>query len=151
MNYRDAALRMVNEAGGYGPAAAALGMTANSLKNRLYNQRGQWLLHPMMMQLQELSGSTHYASAVAAESGGTFVHHPCVKGLTDSELDELWAKLMEYFSKFGSVWVRSTSDGEITDSERKDIVDVTDQCHQTLDMLVAVSLQIMYRKKVDHG
>ncbi len=77
MNLRRAVLDMINAVNGkWIVAAAHLGWSESALKNRVYETRGQSLSISDALALQQLSGTSHFAEAIACASGGTFVLIP---------------------------------------------------------------------------
>lgn len=139
MDLRKAVVRMVNAVnGGWTVAAAHLGMTENALRNRVYETKGQALSTNDKLALQELSGTTLFAEALAAASGGTFVRLPeCDQVEHDSVqllFNELYSQLGEHFTLF----MDAIADGVIDSGERKDIQAHGAELHRKVEQLQAL-------------
>lgn len=132
MNFRDAAKKMIDVIGGWDAAAGLLGMSAGRLNNRVYSRRGQSLNHDQMMQLQASSGTSAYAEAVAAESGGTFVPHQ-ISAMTDDELQKELGEVMADCGHYVCDVVAATADGVIDAAELKRIANDRDVCHAAIE------------------
>lgn len=128
--------------GGADAMAAALGISKNSLHNRVYQVKGQAIDVEKAMVMQSLSGTTLFAEAVAYESGGVFIKMPEVNDVDRDELlfkfNDLYAHLGELSSKFKA----SISDDEIDKKERKVLRSVGHEIHQTIEELLALTFVI---------
>jgi len=125
--------------------AAALGMTRDALENRIYERKGQSVLTETDMQMQKFSGTTFFAQAVAAESGGTFLKLPDIGPISNdsilAKMNELHIELGEWSQKFA----KATADGEIDKRERADLSAVIDEIHRTLDEMRALTFRVYCR------
>lgn len=148
MDLRKARLGMIKAfPGGWDAMAAALGMTRQALENRVYERKGQSLLTETDLQMQALSDTEFFATAVARLSGGTFVKLP---RLADVGRDELLEKFNELYAELGSLsqaFKVAIDDDEIDRGERVNIETVADQMHRKLEELLAV----MFRVYCRHG
>lgn len=143
---RNAYLNMVKAfPGGWDAIAAALGMTRDALRNRVYETKGQGVLVETAMQMQAFSGTTYFAQAVATESGGTFLKLPNVDHIDNDtilgKMNELHIELGEWCQKFAA----ATADGEIDKRERADLSAVVDELHRTLDEMRALTFRVYCR------
>jgi hypothetical protein len=136
MDLRKAVVRMVNAVnGGWTVAAAHLGMTENALRNRVYETKGQTLSTNDKLALQDLSGTRHFAEAVAAISNGTFTPLPEVGQLaSDSvqqQFNQVYVQLGEHFKLF----MAAIDDGVIDTVERADIQEHGAELHRNVEQL----------------
>lgn len=143
MDVRNAIIEMVNQVNGSWPVAAAyLGMSETALRNRAYECKGQTVRWRDALRLQELSQTTHFADAIAVESGGWFTKYPDIGGIDGEEVSrkfhELYAELGELSVEFQS----STFDGKIERDEKERINDVVHRIHKTMDELRAVTFAV---------
>ncbi|MBC3931993.1 YmfL family putative regulatory protein [Undibacterium curvum] len=143
MDVRNEIIEMVNQVNGSWPVAAAyLGMSETALRNRAYESKGQALRWRDALRLQELSQTTYFAEAIAAESGGTFIKLPEIGGVDSKDVA---AKFHELYAELGELSVEfrdATADGKISKNERERINDVVDRMHKTMDELRAVTFVV---------
>jgi hypothetical protein len=140
---RKAYLNMIKAfQGGWDAISPALGMSRDALENRIYERKGQGVLVETAMQMQKFSGTTLFAQAVAAESGGTFLKLPDVDHIDNDsilgKMNELHVELGLWCQKFGD----ATKDGEIDLRERADLSAVVDEIHRTLDEMRALTFRV---------
>jgi hypothetical protein len=140
---RKSYLAMIREyPGGWDAMSAALGMSRDALENRIYERKGQSVLVETALQMQQFSGSTHFAEAVAQTSGGVFMKFP---ERSNQDRDELLAKFNELYAELGDLSIKfkaSVDDGEIDKRERADLTDVGQHIHRTVEELLALTFQI---------
>lgn len=143
MEIRKSYLSMIRAfPGGWDAMAGALGMTRDALENRIYERKGQSVLVETALQMQQFSGTTHFAEAVAQISGGLFMKLPDHAG---HDRDELLAKFNELYGELGDLSIKfkaSVEDGEIDKRERADLSDVGQSIHRTVEELLALTFQI---------
>lgn len=131
---------------GWNGTAATLGMTKSQLEARVYEVKGQGMRVDTALLIQSYAGTTHFAQAVAAASGGVFMELPqaeCVTG------EELHAKFHELYSELGALsatYTDAVKDGEIDTRERNDLEDIGQQMHKTMAELMALMFQIYCRQ-----
>jgi hypothetical protein len=155
MDVRSAVLKMIASVNGsWSVAAAYLGMTENSLRNRAYETKGQALSTYDKLSLQQLSGTTLFAEAVAAESGGTFVKLP---DIGDVENDSIQAMFNQNYAELGAMFSTFTAaivDGEIDEKERAQLQGQGEQLHRKTEMLLALMFSVYCRRtntvKMEH-
>lgn len=104
--------------GGWSAMAAAVGLSKDGLENRVYERKGQEVTVHLAMQLQASSGTTLFAEAIAAESGGVFIPLPTVDGVDDEEIQALYMELVDEVGKLAREWREATRDGEVCAKER---------------------------------
>lgn len=144
---KKAYLAMIREfPGGWDAMAGALGMTRDALENRIYERKGQSVLVETALQMQHFSNSTHFAEAVAQNSGGIFMRLP---DHSEHDRDELLAKFNELYGELGKLSIKfkaSVEDGEIDNRERADLSDVGQHIHRTVEELLTLTFQIYCRQ-----
>lgn len=131
--------------GGWDAMAGALGMSRMALENRIYERKGQAVLVETALQMQQFSGSTHFAEAVATMSGGTFVQMP---DHTEHDNEELLAKFNELYAELGDLSAKfksSIQNGEIDGGERRDLATVGQHIHKSVEELLALAFSIYCR------
>lgn len=143
MEIRKSYLAMIKEyPGGWDAMSAALGMSRDALENRIYERKGQSVLVETALQMQQFSGSTHFAEAVAQQSGGVFMRFP---ERSDQGRDELLAKFNELYAELGdlsSKFREYVKDDEIDRKERADLTDVGQHIHRKVEELLALTFHI---------
>lgn len=131
--------------GGWDAISAALGYTRDSLENRIYERKGQSVLVETAIQMQKFSGTTHFAEAVAQESGGVFIQLPVHSDADDEELlakfNDLYGRLGEFSTKFKE----SVADDEVDGKERADLEHIGQQIHKTTAELLGLTFRIYCR------
>ncbi|WP_162287026.1 YmfL family putative regulatory protein [Pantoea stewartii] len=105
--------------GGYAEAAQWLGVTENSLFNRLRVDGDQIFPIGWALILQRASKAHHIADALANDSGGVFVKLPVVEQMGNEELLHKFNDLLSALGRFASFHNESTSDGILNIEERK--------------------------------
>lgn len=132
--------------GGWDAMAGALGMSRMALENRIYERKGQAVLVETALQMQQFSGATHFAEAVATLSGGTFVKMP---DHTEHDNEELLAKFNELYAELGELSAKfkeSIKNGEIDGGERQDLSSVGQHIHKSVEELLALAFSIYCRQ-----
>lgn len=120
MEIRQSLLAMIKAfPGGWDAMVGALGFTSrDALENRIYERKGQGVLVETALQMQKFSNTTHFAEAVAAQSGGTFVRLP---DDLSGDNDEMWAKAQQLHIELGRYFntvKTATADGVIDEREQ---------------------------------
>jgi len=143
MGLRDAKLKMIaGITGSWEVAAAYLGMTVNALRNRAYEVKGQVLSEDHCLALQTLSGTTHYAEAIATASGGVFVKLPddlsCENEVLMKKFNDLYTELGTFSRDFTEAIV----DEKIDQREREVLEADAARLHKALAELAALMFRI---------
>lgn len=122
--------------------ATALGMTRDALSNRVYERRGQAVRTQHSMEMQQFTGTTLFAQAIATLSGGVFV--PLIEpGSVDRE--DLHSKFQELWSRLGELsraYTEYTQDNHIDPREKADLQRISNEIHRTMQELMALMFQI---------
>lgn len=127
--------------GGWDAMAGALGMSRDALENRIYERKGQGVLVETALQMQKFSGTTHFAEAVAALSGGTFVKLPEIE-VENEDLLKKFNQLYAELGKFSSDFNLATADEQIDRREAALLRDDADKLHKVLSELVALTMRV---------
>ncbi|MDN0075617.1 YmfL family putative regulatory protein [Crenobacter sp. SG2303] len=104
--------------GGWAAMAAAMNTSKKSLENRVYENGGQSMYVQDAMLMQSLSGTTYFAEAVAAESGGVFIELPDIELIDRGEIQTIYMELVDEVGKLAHEWREATRDGKIDKKER---------------------------------
>jgi len=143
MEIRGSNLKMIAAVNGsWDVAAAYMGMSVNSLRNRAYEVKGQTLTTEHSLSLQRLSGTTHFAEAIAIASGGTFVKLPDVITDGNEDVHRKFHELYEELGTYSHHFMAATSDNEIDPTERADLTQIADAMHKTISELQALIFRV---------
>ncbi|MET3134987.1 hypothetical protein AAKU55_005290 [Oxalobacteraceae bacterium GrIS 1.11] len=146
MEIRKAYLEMIKKfPGGWDAICGALAMTRDALENRIYERKGQGVLVDTAMQVQKFSGTTYFAEAVAAASGGTFVKLPDDISADNELLNKKFHDLYAELGLFSSHFSDATADDVIDKREKADLTAIADEMHKTLSELLALTFRIYCR------
>lgn len=128
--------------GGWDAIAADLGMSRNGLENRVYERKGQGVTVDTALQLQAFSGTTLFAEAVAASSGGAFVKLP--EDICDGN-EALAKKFRDIYVRLGvfaSHFEEATADEVIDPRERACLDADIDGLQRGLSELMALTIRV---------
>lgn len=142
MGLRKAYLAMIKGfSGGMELMASGLGMSACSLTNRIYEKNGQSVSVADSLAMQALSGTTHFAEAIAELSGGTFVKLPeCEDG--NEELSKKFHELYIELGQLSASYTAATADGEIDKREKAEITEIRNKMLRTTQTLTALMFRV---------
>jgi hypothetical protein len=148
MDVRSAVLKMVSGIDGkWVVAAAHLAMTENSLKNRAYETKGQSLSTDDALALQQLSGTTYFAEAIAAASGGTFVKLPDIGEVENDSIQQMFNQnYLEIGRLFDAFTAAIANDGEIDERERAQLESHGEALHRKTETLLALMFNVYCRR-----
>jgi hypothetical protein len=130
--------------GGWDAMVGALGMSRDALENRIYERKGQGVLVETALQMQKFSGTTYFAEAVAAVSGGTFVKLPEVE-VENTDLMRKFNDLYAELGRFSSEFNEAIEDDEINRREEMALRAGADRVHKVLGELLSLSLRVYGR------
>lgn len=133
---------------GWNGTAATLGMTKSQLEARVYEVKGSGMRVDTALLIQTYSGTSHFAQAVAAATGGVFVQLPEGEGVTGEELHGKFHELYVELGRLSATYTEAIADGEINRREREDLEEVAQQMHKTTQELMALMFQIYCRPAV---
>ena len=133
--------------GGWAAMAAALGISKDGLENRVYERKGQSVAVHEAMQMQAMSATTHFAEAVAADSGGVFIQLPDVERVDHEEIQTLYMALVEEVGKLAREWREATRDGEVDSKERARLDSIGMAICQKVTQMNALTFQVFCRQE----
>lgn len=143
MEIRESYLAMIRAmSGGWGAMCGALAMTRDALENRIYERKGQGVLVETAMAIQGLSGTTHFAEAVATASGGTFVLLPADLSGDNEVLMLKFQALYQELGVFSKDFTDAVADDTIDPAERRRLEADCARVHKVMAELMALSIRI---------
>lgn len=138
-------------AGGWDALAYAMAMSRNALENRVYKTKRQTMSVDDALLMQKMTGTTLFAEAVAASSGGAFVKLPV--DLVDGN-EMLAKKFREVYVCLGQFAERlelTTADDVIDERERADLDAIMDGLQRTLAEMMALMCRVYCAPAVAQG
>lgn len=133
---------------GWTGTAATLGMTRSQLEARVYEVKGSGMRVSTALLIQAHAGTTHFAQAVAAASGGVFMELPQADGVCGEDLHDKFHELYSELGELSATYTKAVKDGEIDARERSDLQDIAQQMHKTMGELMSLMFQIYCRQPV---
>lgn len=130
---------------GWNGTAATFNMSKSQLEARVYEVKGQGMRVDTALQIQAYAGTTHFAQAVAAASGGVFLELPPAEGVTGEALHDKFHELYSELGALSATYTSAIKDDEIDARERADLEDIGQQMHKTMAELMALMFQIYCR------
>lgn len=134
---------------GWNGTAATLGMTRSQLEARVYEVKGQGMRVETALLVQAHSGTTLFAQAIAALSGGVFIELPEGDGVTGEELHSKFHELYVELGRLSATYTAAIQDGEIDRRERTALENISQEMHKTTRELMALMFQIYCRPSAD--
>lgn len=140
MDIKKSYLKMIRAfPGGWDAMAAALGFSRDALENRIYERKGQSILVETALQMQEFSGTTHFAEAVCFNSGGLFMAIPKFDGIADMELLDAYTAMVVDEGRFAADFREALSDRKISRHEYEKLrEDLHDQQRHEMELLARI-------------
>jgi hypothetical protein len=140
---KQAYTRMVHSTnGGWDVVAASLAMTVSAISNRVYERKNQRMHVETALLMQEISGTTFFAEAVAQVSGGTFLKLPEIGDISGEEISSKFHELFEEFGELSKEYREMTRDGNIDDEELDKLNKLTQRMHVTMDEIRALTISV---------
>ncbi len=137
--------------GGWDAIAAALGMSRNGLENRVYERKGQGVMVDTALQLQAFSGTTLFAEAVAASSGGAFVKLPADLSDGNEVLAKKFRDIYVRLGVFAAHFEEATAD-EVIDARERICLDADmDGLQRGLAELMALTIRVYCQPGAGQG
>ena len=130
---------------GWTGTAATLGMTRSQLEARVYEVKGSGMRVDTALLIQAHAGTTHFAQAIAAASGGVFVELPTGDGVTGEGLHDKFHELYTELGRLSGTYTHAIKDGEIDRRERSELEDISQQMHKTMKELMGLMFQVYCR------
>lgn len=98
--------------------------------------------------IQAHAGTTHFAQAIAAASGGVFVELPSGDGATGEALQDKFHELYTELGRLSGTYTKAIEDNEIDRRERSELEDISQQMHKTMKELMGLMFQVYCRPTV---
>ncbi|QBI03301.1 YmfL family putative regulatory protein [Pseudoduganella albidiflava] len=131
---------------GWNGTAATLGMTKSALEARVYEVKGSGMRVDTALLIQSYAGTTHFADAIAAASGGVFIELPEVGALDGGDLHAKFHELYEQLGNLSRTYSEAIKDDEIDQRERAQLQRIEQHIHKTMRELMALMFQIYCRR-----
>ena len=131
---------------GWPGTAATLGMSRSALEARVYEVKGSGMRVETALLIQAHAGTTHFAQAVAAASGGVFVELPEADCIHGQDLEEKSHELVSELGRLLKTYNNAKKDGEIDKRERAELEDISQQMHKALQELMSLMFHVYCRK-----
>lgn len=129
--------------GGWDAMTGALGMTRNALENRIYEKKGQGVEVELALTMQSFAGTTHFAEAVAIQSGGVFLKLPADLDHRNVDLGKKWRELNVRLGELAVTFDTAIEgDEEIDAKERRELEAVAADMHRTIAEWLALSFRV---------
>lgn len=123
---------------GWAGTAATLGMSLQMLEARVYGFNGNGMRVDTAMTIQRYAGTSDFAQAVAAASGGVFVRLPDGDVMCRDDLQNKFHELHKEIGDLSGTYMAATADGEIDKKERRQLEDIEQRMHKTMRELMAL-------------
>ncbi len=130
---------------GWNGTAATLEMKRSSLEARVYELNGHGMRVETAMMVQAYSGTTLFAQAVAAASGGVFIELPEAGPLDGIDLMAKFHELYAEIGELSSTYTASIADGEIDKRERVELERIEQSLHKTMKELMGTMFRVYCR------
>jgi len=116
------------------------------IHNRVFEIKGQpTFTIREALTMQEISGKTFFAEAIAEVSGGTFVKLPSIEHDCDSIL-ETWNHLYSQLGALSKRFNEAVRDNEIDGKEKADLTAIANEIHKTTQQLLALTFKVYCRE-----
>jgi hypothetical protein len=136
---------------GWNGTAATLGMKRASLEARVYELNGHGMRVETAMMVQAYSGTTLFAQAVAAASGGVFIELPAAGPLNGVELEGKFHELYAEIGDLSREYSAAIADGEIDARERAKLERIEGAMHKTVKELMGTMFRVYCRAPDDNA
>lgn len=128
--------------GGTAAMAAALGYTVDTLRNRIYERKGQCINVDDALMMQDLSGTKLFANEIAQQSGGVFLEVIPPTTLERAEILTEFNQLVQSLGELSREYELSIRDGKINLDEKKALKQRAYVIHKQVERLLAISFAI---------
>ena len=130
---------------GWNGTAATLNLTKSQLEARVYEVKGSGMRVDTALLIQAYAGTTHFAQAIAAATGGVFVELPQAGGIRGVGLHDKFHEFYVELGRLSAAYKAATEDGEIDLRERAGLEAIGQEMHKTMQELMALMFQIYCR------
>jgi hypothetical protein len=137
--------------GGWDAITGALGMSRDALENRIYERKGQGVQVELALQLQKFAGTTHFAEAVAVQSGGSFVKLPDDLDQCNELISKKFREVNIRLGEFSAEFDEAIKDDEIDAGERRKLEAIAAGMQRAVAELLALSFRVYCRPDVERA
>ena len=146
-----AILNMVNEfQGGRAAIAAMLVVDPIRFKNQLHEQKGMRISTETALTIQEFTGRTDFAEAVAHQSGGVFVKMPEHDNLVRADIHETFTETTKNIGLLIQEFLEAIKDGELDEIEHRRLEARKDKACSNLALAIHMIVEV-YRRMQSTG
>ena len=143
-----AILNMVNEfQGGRAVIAAMLVVDPTRFKNQLHEQKGMRISTETALTIQEFTGRTDFAEAVAHQSGGVFVKMPEHDNLVRADIHETFMETTKNIGLLIQEFLEAIEDGELDEIEHRRLEARKDKACRNLALAIHMIVEVYKRKQ----
>ena len=143
-----AILNMVNEfQGGRDAIAAMLVVDPTRFKNQLHEQKGMRISTETALTIQEFTGRTDFAEAVAHQSGGVFVKMPEHDNLVRADIHETFTETTKNIGLLIQEFLEAIKDGELDEIEHRRLEASKDKACSNLALAIHMIVEVYKRKQ----
>ncbi len=143
-----AILNMVNEfQGGRAAIAAMLVVDPTRFKNQLHEQKGMRISTETALTIQEFTGRTDFAEAVAHQSGGVFVKMPEHDNLVRADIHETFTETTKNIGLLIQEFLEAIKDGELDEIEHRRLEARKDNACSNLALAIHMIVEVYKRKQ----
>ena len=143
-----AILNMVNEfQGGRAAIGAMLCVDPIRFKNQLHEQKGMRISTETALTIQEFTGRTDFAEAVAHQSGGVFVKMPEHDNLVRADIHETFTETTKNIGLLIQEFLEAIEDGELDEIEHRRLEARKDKACSNLALAIHMIVEVYKRKQ----
>ena len=143
-----AILNMVNEfQGGRAAIGAMLCVDPIRFKNQLHEQKGMRISTETALTIQEFTGRTDFAEAVAHQSGGVFVKMPEHDNLVRTDIHETFTETTKNIGLLIQEFLEAIEDGELDEIEHRRLEARKDKACSNLALAIHMIVEVYKRKQ----
>ena len=143
-----AILNMVNEfQGGRAAIGAMLCVDPIRFKNQLHEQKGMRISTETALTIQEFTGRTDFAEAVAHQSGGVFVKMPEHDNLVRADIHETFTETTKNIGLLIQEFLEAIKDGELDEIEHRRLEARKDKACSNLALAIHMIVEVYKRKQ----
>ena len=143
-----AILNMVNEfQGGRAAIGAMLCVDPIRFKNQLHEQNGMRVSTETALTIQEFTGRTDFAEAVAHLSGGVFVKMPEHDNLVRADINETFLQTTKGIGLLIQEFLEAIEDGVLDDIEHRRLEARKDKACSNLALAIHMIVEVYKRKQ----
>ena len=141
-------LNMVNEfQGGRAAIGAMLSVDPIRFKNQLHEQKGMRISTETALTIQEFTGRTDFAEAVAHQSGGVFVKMPEHDNLVRADIHETFTETTKNIGLLIQEFLEAIKDGELDEIEHRRLEARKDKACSNLALAIRMIVEVYKRKQ----